>query len=657
MKYPVQKLIDAINSDLSSVVASNEFNVPERTIRAHRQKPDQKIGGGRPRYLNDEQEDYLVSLFKLLPEFGFTITANVALKLSNEYFKSIGLSFVPRRKWLKLFIKRHRTEVKWKKEEKMEKIRAQKFTEQTRKSWFSLLKSTLIKLDLMDKPAQIFNCDETGFSDKTKRQHVIVTSTTRHVFEKDGGGGKHHTTALIAINAAGQVISPFIVYAGKTLMNVWCKGGPDGSRYAGWIDSCSFEYWLKEMFIPATAHLNRPVLLIMDGHNAHVNLNIINLMKQHNIACLILPPHCTHSLQPIDVVLFNNVKIDWCDIVKNYFKSGHKSIRNADIPRLMKRLFIEKQSFSTTRIVSSFSRSGIWPFNEHAMVDKVVTPAFSSLSTSTINQTAPSPTNILIPPSHSSVVHSSCTTSLSSELSITSNIESTVETLSSDIMSVDDTSTKQQQQQHILTDIQRIRPIEPIFIDDREIPSFTGSTYTVLNTIDLNISMLETQSKFEPQPIINLINQPVSMLLKEQNEQKKKKNQVVQTIDAVREVLVGLLDDQKQQYQMTTATATTSRASRLNNTTGVNITDEDFVKMMQEKASSKTKQTGRKNKKKKLNTKPKRPTKRKKNKIIGIDSEQENDDDMDYESNVRRQLDLAITETQLIVDDQQTTIL
>ncbi|CAM4816935.1 unnamed protein product [Rotaria magnacalcarata] len=411
-------------------------------------------------------------------------------------------------------------------------------------------------------------------------------------------------------------------------MNIWCKGGPDGSRYAvtkkGWIDSCSFEYWLKEMFIPATAHLNRPVLLIMDGHNAHVNLNIINLMKQHNIVCLILPPHCTHSLQPIDVVLFNNVKIDWCDIVKNYFKSGHKSIRNADIPRLMKRLFIEKQSFSTTRIVSSFSRSGIWPFNEHAMVDKVVTPAFSSLSTSTINQTPPLPTNILIPPSHSSVVHSSCTTSLSSELSITSNIESTIETLSSDIMSVDDTSTKQQQQQqHILTDIQRIRPIEPIFIDDREIPSFTGSTYTILNTVDFNISMLETQSKFEPQPTINPINQPVSVLLKEQNEQKKKKNQVVQTIDAVREVLVGLLDDQKQQYQMTTATATTSRASRLNNTTGVNITDEDF----------------------------------KKNKIIGIDSDQENDDDMEYESNVRRQLDLAITETQLIVDDQQTTIL
>jgi LEA14-like dessication related protein len=96
----------------------------------------------------------------------------------------------------------------------------------------------------------------------------------------------------------------------------------------------------------------------MDGHNAHVNINIIQLMKQNKIVCLILPPHCTHSLQPIDVVLFNNVKTDWSNIVRNHLKNGNKSIKNADIPRLMKQLFIEKQSFSTTRIVSSFSRSG-----------------------------------------------------------------------------------------------------------------------------------------------------------------------------------------------------------------------------------------------------------------------------------------------------------
>ena len=96
----------------------------------------------------------------------------------------------------------------------------------------------------------------------------------------------------------------------------------------------------------------------MDGHNAHVNINIIHLLKQNEIVCLILPPHCTHSLQSIDVVLFNNVKTDWSNIVSNPLRSGNKSIKNADIPRLMKQLYIEKQSFSSTRIVSSFARSG-----------------------------------------------------------------------------------------------------------------------------------------------------------------------------------------------------------------------------------------------------------------------------------------------------------
>jgi hypothetical protein len=52
------------------------------------------------------------------------------------------------------------------------------------------------------------------------------------------------------------------------------------------------------------------------------------------------------------------VKTDWSNIISNHLKAGNKSIKNADFPRLMKRLFVEKQAFSTTRIVSSFARSG-----------------------------------------------------------------------------------------------------------------------------------------------------------------------------------------------------------------------------------------------------------------------------------------------------------
>jgi hypothetical protein len=112
------------------------------------------------------------------------------------------------------------------------------------------------------------------------------------------------------------------------------------------------------MFIPATSHIRRPLLLIIDGHATHVNINVIELLKEYQIVCLVLPPHSTHALQPIDVVLFNNVKTDWTNIIKNHMKAGNKSVKNSHMPALMKKLFVEKQSFSTTRIVSSFARSG-----------------------------------------------------------------------------------------------------------------------------------------------------------------------------------------------------------------------------------------------------------------------------------------------------------
>lgn len=119
-----------------------------------------------------------------------------------------------------------------------------------------------------------------------------------------------------------------------------------------------YEYWLEHVFIPSTNHLNRPLLLIIDGHASHMSVKIINLLQINQIICLILPSHTTHALQPLDVVVFNCVKNDWTKLVKNHLRDGNKSIKNSDFPRLMKKLFVDKAAFSPTRIVSSFARAG-----------------------------------------------------------------------------------------------------------------------------------------------------------------------------------------------------------------------------------------------------------------------------------------------------------
>lgn len=167
-KYTHQALVDAVASDLNSKAAAIKFNVPASTIRQHRREPTLNIRVGRSSYLTTDQESYFVSLLQILPEYGFEVTKSLGLQLAAEYFESLGFTIQPGCKWLNCFVKRHSDDIIWKKQEKLERARAEAFTEQNRSGWFKTLKEVLIKHDLLDKPNQIFNADESGFSDKTK---------------------------------------------------------------------------------------------------------------------------------------------------------------------------------------------------------------------------------------------------------------------------------------------------------------------------------------------------------------------------------------------------------------------------------------------------------------------------------------------------------
>ena len=94
--------------------------------------------------------------------------ASASLQLAAEYFESLKLSHRPNEKWLRLFMKRHRDEIKWLQQQKMDRERSDGFTEEVGIGWFSTLKEVMTKYDLFDMPQQVFNLDETGFSDKTK---------------------------------------------------------------------------------------------------------------------------------------------------------------------------------------------------------------------------------------------------------------------------------------------------------------------------------------------------------------------------------------------------------------------------------------------------------------------------------------------------------
>ncbi|CAF1021029.1 unnamed protein product [Didymodactylos carnosus] len=58
--------------------------------------------------------------------------------------------------------------------------------------WFSLLEQVINENNLLNKPSQIYNCDESGFADNTDTTKYIVSNPTKFPYKKQGGTGKSY---------------------------------------------------------------------------------------------------------------------------------------------------------------------------------------------------------------------------------------------------------------------------------------------------------------------------------------------------------------------------------------------------------------------------------------------------------------------------------
>jgi hypothetical protein len=62
--------------------------------------------------------------------------------------------------------------------------------------------------------------------------------------------------------------------------------------------------------------------LILDGHGSHVTMDFINYCDQNKILLAILPPHSTHTLQPLDVVIFKPLSTAYSKELTTHLHNG-----------------------------------------------------------------------------------------------------------------------------------------------------------------------------------------------------------------------------------------------------------------------------------------------------------------------------------------------
>jgi len=127
-------------------------------------------------------------------------------------------------------------------------------------------------------------------------------------------GSREFISLLASICADGTKIPLALIYKGASgdLQDSWLDDLKEGeyawftSSTNGWSSNALRLAYLTQVFDPTTrAKAGRGRrLLIVDGHSSYVNMEFIRTYDRLKILLLILLPHSTYRLQPLDVGCF-----------------------------------------------------------------------------------------------------------------------------------------------------------------------------------------------------------------------------------------------------------------------------------------------------------------------------------------------------------------
>ena len=204
--------------------------------------------------------------------------------------------------------------------------------------WFKeVLTPLLKKYGLENNPDRVFNADETSFCLSGRPTKVVARKGAKSPQYTVGGSGKENITVQVCVSATGKLLPPYIIYSGQRLMLNNTQDGPAGAKYAvttkGWMTEANFLDWFRNMFI---LHLpeERPVLLILDGHESHIKYDVRELAVKHKIEIAKLPAHTTHILQPLDVEIMKPMKGLYDQAAHSLFLKERRYIKKIDFPSL-----------------------------------------------------------------------------------------------------------------------------------------------------------------------------------------------------------------------------------------------------------------------------------------------------------------------------------
>jgi hypothetical protein len=171
----------------------------------------------------------------------------------------------------------------------------------------------------------VHNFDKTGFQMGVIGSMKVVTGSERRTrSDLIQPGDREWVTVIQSICAAGYATSPFIIYKGHVHISAWYEEADIPRNWKllvsknGWTNNALGLEWLKHFDAHTKVRrVGRYRLLILDGHESHLNQDFKDYCKENNILTLCMPPHSSHILQPLDMVCFSPLKRKYSQRVRD----------------------------------------------------------------------------------------------------------------------------------------------------------------------------------------------------------------------------------------------------------------------------------------------------------------------------------------------------
>jgi len=379
--------------------AAREFNLPPQRLRARwngRESKEKRVPVNRK--LTEEEELAVCQYLDRLDHIGtsarlhmITTCAN-AILLHAQEDPSIPTPVVSEH-WARRFLTRH-PEYHIRKQYTLDADRKNAHHPESILDWFSRYEKVCDKYGIQSRDR--YNFDETGFRIGIGRDQWIVTRDPTRQAYLGSSTNRELVTVCETISADGHVLPPMIIISGIIHQEHWYTETKIPDDYylsvsdTGYSNDFLCMKWLGHFDLySAQRQIGAYRLLLLDGYGSHCTREFIEYCDNAKIIPFCLPPHTSHLLQPLDVVVFQPYKHYHSEAIEAATRTGCTDFDKVEFLTAIDS--IRQQTFKPSTICSAFRATGLVPYNPSVVLarlreSQVSTSPLATLPRSSLSQ-------------------------------------------------------------------------------------------------------------------------------------------------------------------------------------------------------------------------------------------------------------------------------